>query len=96
MTKQAKLKTAEVIKVYDGDTIRCSDNERIRYLRVDTPEKGCPGCAIARKLNEKLVLHKTIKYQSVSRDAFARLLCEVWLPDGRNVNDILIANGFGE
>ena len=84
-----------VVKVYDGDTIRVEDGTRIRYARVNTPEVGQPKHDAAAKLNRELVLNKCVTYESHAADVYGRLVCEVWLPEGRNVNDIMIEHGYG-
>ena len=88
------MKTGLVVKVYDGDTIRLEGGPRIRYARVNTPEVGQPNHGAAMKLNRELVLNKYVTYKSQAADVFGRLVCEVWLPDGRNVNDIMIEHGY--
>lgn len=94
--------SAQVVsEVIDGDTIRLSSGETVRYIGIDTPEihhpyvgKECFGEEASRR-NEELVLGKTIILEKdVSEtDRYDRLLRYVWL-DGRMINEQLVQEGF--
>lgn len=93
--------TYVVSEVIDGDTIRLSTGETLRYIGIDTPEtkhptkgKQCFG-EEASTFNEQLVLGKTITLEKdVSEtDRYGRLLRYVWL-DGVMVNQTLVAAGY--
>ncbi len=90
-----------VVKVFDGDTVLLESGEKVRYLGIDAPEVAhgdtpadCYG-AEAKALNEQLVLHREVRlrYDRMPTDAHGRLLAYVFLPDGRCVNDELVARG---
>jgi endonuclease YncB( thermonuclease family) len=49
-----------VSSVIDGDTFKLSNNDIIRLLCVDTPEKGSKGYEDAKNFLEDLVLNKDI------------------------------------
>lgn len=90
---------AEVIYVYDGDTIEVDlDGERydVRYIGVDTPERDEPFYAEASDFNEELVEDQTvILVRDVSdTDQYGRLLRYVYLEDGRFVNGEMTRNGM--
>lgn len=93
--------SAVVSEVIDGDTIRLSSGERLRYIGIDTPEtkdprrpKECYG-EEASRYNEQLVLGKTVQLEKdVSEtDKYGRLLRYVWL-DGEMVNEKLVKEGY--
>ena len=51
---------AYVLRVIDGDTIVLKGGQRVRYIGIDTPEKGRPYYLEAKKENERLVLGKRV------------------------------------
>lgn len=90
-----------VSEVIDGDTIRLSSGETVRYIGIDTPEtrhpqkgKECFGSE-ASKFNEDLVLGKTVQLEKDvnETDRYGRLLRYVWL-DGVMINQTLVAGGY--
>jgi len=96
-----------VTKVVDGDTIKISMNgkeETIRLLGVDTPELVDPRKPVqcfAREASEET--KKILNGMSISleidptqgeRDTYGRLLAYVLLPNGTNVSEYLIRNGY--
>lgn len=90
---------AQVIDVIDGDTIDVLLNGaeyRVRYIGVDTPERGDPFDAEATALNEELVGNQTvILVKDVSEtDQYGRLLRYVYLLDGTFVNAELLRQGL--
>ncbi len=95
-------KLIKVIKVIDGDTIQLENNERLRYIGIDTPEKVDPRKPIqcfayeSSQKNKELVEGKMIKfYKDISeRDDFNRLLGYVYLEDGTFVNMELVKQGY--
>lgn len=90
---------AEVIRVYDGDTIDVEldgRTYRLRYIGVDSPEREEPFYQEAFDFNREMVEDETvILVRDVSEtDQYGRLLRYVYLPDGTFVNGELIRNGF--
>jgi micrococcal nuclease len=96
-----------VTRVVDGDTIKISmegKDETIRLLGVDTPELVDPRKPVqcfAKAASEET--KKLLNGMSVSlevdptqgeRDKYGRLLAYVLLPDGTNISEYLIRNGF--
>lgn len=75
-----------VTKIIDGDTFKTSSRTRpVRLANVDTPEKGQPGCAIARKALEKKILGKEVLIDTVARDTYNRAVAKVKV-GGKSVN----------
>ena len=92
---------ARVIRIVDGDTIDVTLNgrsETVRYVGIDTPERGQPGYRAATKANSDLVEGRTVylRQDRTDRDAFGRLLRYVFLDDGTLVNAQLIADGWAQ
>lgn len=72
-----------VTEVVDGDTIKLSNGKTVRYIGVDTPEKGDCFYEQAKKINQDLVLDRQveIKTDQNNMDRFGRTLAYVWLDD---------------
>jgi len=87
----------KVVKVVDGDTINLSNGQTIRYIGVDTPEKGECFYEEATKINQDLVLNQEveIKTDANNLDRFGRVLAYVWVGD-IFVNQELLSLGAGE
>lgn len=72
-----------VTAIVDGDTIKVDVGgkvETVRYIGVNTPEKGQPGYRQAVEENRKLVGWKAVRLETdrQKRDKYGRLLCYVW------------------
>jgi micrococcal nuclease len=90
-----------VVRVMDGDTIEVrigNQNVRIRYIGMDTPERGQPFFAEATAANEQLVAGQiVILVKDVSEtDRYGRLLRYVYLQDGTFVNAELVRLGYAQ
>jgi endonuclease YncB( thermonuclease family) len=95
---------AEAVYVIDGDTfqfevglINVVIRGRCRMLRYNAPELTGPeltekerqeGTRAKDKLRE-LIEDKRVRIESDETDKYGRWLCEVWLPDGTNVNGVM-------
>jgi micrococcal nuclease len=95
--------SALVTGVIDGDTIIISEGQRVRYLGIDTPERGKEGpdefmAREAYEFNRRLVLNKKIRliYGPERRDRFDRLLAYVFLENGLFVNAELVKKGLAQ
>ena len=91
----ARRNEEAVVKyVIDGDTVVLSDGRHVRYLRIDTPERGEPGFDEARRANERLVLGKevTLSFHKERFDTYGRTLAEVFV-DGQSVTQLLLDEG---
>lgn len=87
-------------EVIDGDTIEAEfggDPYHIRYIGIDTPERGRPFWSEAKAANETLVggQHICAAKDSRDRDDFNRLLRYVWRSeDALFVNAELVRLGY--
>ena len=93
-TKQEVL----VIGIVDGDTVDVDidgQTHRIRYIGVDTPERGQPGYFEATEANAALVSGKkvTLERDVSDSDRYGRLLRYVYLGDVM-VNATLVEKGY--
>ncbi len=89
--------------VIDGDTIMLRNNEKVRYIGIDTPEVESPYTheepmgKEASAFNRKLVEHKWIRleFDTEIRDQYGRLLAYVYLGD-IFVNAELVKQGYAK
>jgi micrococcal nuclease len=107
-TAQFVALPAAVVNVVDGDTIDVQfengRTDRVRLIGIDTPEVVDPREPVqcfGREASARA--HELLDGQSVSveldqsqgeRDRYGRLLAHVWLADGRNFGEAMIAEGF--
>lgn len=94
---------ANVVKVFDGDTIKLANGEKVRYIGIDTPEmnyeKGPPQYMAeqAREFNRRLVDGKIVKleFDVQKRDKYNRLLAYIYVED-TFVNGRLLEEGYAK
>lgn len=100
---------AQVVRVIDGDTVTVHVfpwpgvivETRIRLLGVDTPElrgkceeEKAKARAAKKLVAELLPVGTQVQIRKVKQDKYAgRHDAEIWLPDGRSVTEILVAQG---
>jgi micrococcal nuclease len=92
---------ARVVYIYDGDTVRLDNGERVRYLGIDTPEMNYDSppaeylAEEAKIFNAGLVSKRKIRleFDAVKRDKYNRLLAYVYC-DGIFVNARMIEEGY--
>jgi micrococcal nuclease len=96
-----------VVKVIDGDTIKVRNGrlfENVRFVGIDAPEmqhptkgKECFGEEASAFLSS-LLTGKQVKLErdesQDNRDKYDRLLRFVWLEDGRNVEEMMVREGY--
>ncbi|MCS6925159.1 MAG: thermonuclease family protein [Candidatus Binatia bacterium] len=84
-----------VTAVLDGDTIELADGTVVRYVGVNTPERGQRFYEEARQYNARLVLGKTVRLASAGQeeDRYRRRLAYVYVGEVL-VNAHLIAEGW--
>jgi len=92
----------------DGDTIAVNMNgqmEKVRLIGVDTPETHKPNTPVqcygpaAAAFTKNTIGRSPVRLVadplSTDRDRYDRLLRYVYLPDGTDLNEKLIQNGYG-
>lgn len=108
-SSQATKANATVVKVVDGDTIEAKidgdeKSYKIRFLGINTPETvdprkpvECFGKEASNKMKE-LLAEKRIRLeadpQADERDKYDRLLRNVYLEDGTDINALMVREGF--
>lgn len=86
-----------VARIVDGDTVELADGQKVRYIGIDTPERGDCYFAEASEYNRQLVLDKPVRIeQDISEtDRFGRVLGYVYQGD-LFVNEELVRQGFAQ
>ncbi len=92
---------ARLIRIVDGDTIEVlvgSTTETVRYIGVDTPERGRPGHQSATDANATLLGEGMLwlARDRSERDRYGRLLRYVYNQAGALVNQALVAQGWAQ
>ena len=84
-----------IAKVLDGDTIETNFGAQIRYIGINSPEKGEPFFQQAQKFNENLVLGKNVdlEFDIENLDRYGRTLAYIFV-DEKLVNLEIIRNGL--
>jgi endonuclease YncB( thermonuclease family) len=93
----AETFSGHVVKVLDGDTIevlRRGHARRVRLVDIDCPEWTQAYGQRAKDATVRFALHKTVSVKETGHDVHGRILGEVTLPDGRNLNRELVAAGL--
>lgn len=95
---------ASLARIVDGDTFHAridlgffvSVDVSVRVRGVDTPERGEPNWAEARAYLASLLSDHELVIESYhDRRSFERWVCDVYLPTGENIADVIIARGLG-
>ena len=100
LLSQLELKTinGKVVSIKDGDTITIKDQRdklyKIRLSDIDAPEIGQPFGRPAKRLLEDLVLNKVVRINYTQIDKYGRLIAEVFLPDGKMLNEESLKAGL--
>lgn len=101
---------AQVVSVYDGDTIVVNvdlgfgfqfNKLKLRLARINAPEMRGPEKPIgmiSRDYLRKLILNKKIYIETFKykKGKYGRYIAELYLEDGTNVNDLLVQKGLAE
>jgi len=97
--------TITVSKVYDGDTLRLADGQKLRLIGINTPERGHDGMPDqpfypeAKKRLEKIIHANQNKLKIIlgtdKHDRYKRLLAHIFTPGGDNISAILLREGLG-
>ncbi len=86
-----------MVSILDGDTIEVLHShhaERIRLNGIDCPEKGQAYGKRAKQAASQLVFGKEVTLQTFGKDKYGRTIADVLLPDGTNVNHMLVKDGW--
>ena len=85
-------------QVVDGDTIYLDNGEKVRFVGVNTPERGVEGYIASKNFVQKLCLNKKVGLDidnAKNKDKYGRILAVV-IVDGKSVNEMLLKEGLAE
>lgn len=88
---------ARVTSIADGDTLTVLHGRtqvRIRLYGIDCPEPGQPSHSRATQRTAALAHGRTVAVKAESYDRYGRLVAWIILPDGRSLNELLVAEGL--
>ena len=98
-------RSAQVANIYDGDTLRLRNGEKVRLIGINTPElgrDGYPSEPFARKATDRLKslllengFRINLRYGNESQDRYKRRLAHAYLPDNRSIAAVLLREGLG-
>lgn len=71
-----------------------TDTERGRLQGVDCPDKGQAFGKAAKLMTSALVFGRAVTVKPHDIDRYKRVVAEVFLPNGTNVNQKLVAEGW--
>jgi len=88
--------TAKVVGVADGDTItvlRDRTQVRVRLDGIDCPESGQAFGSRAKAFTSELTFGKVVTVRPRNKDRYGRIVAEIVLADGRDVNHEFVRTG---
>lgn len=91
-------RTTKIVYVIDGDTVETSSGERIRLANCDAPEdtRGHiqPFGPEAKQFTWKYLGGQEVTLKAKGHDKYGRTIGDIYLPDGRYFNQMLIKAGL--
>lgn len=90
---KSHVKTSEVSRVIDGDTLVLTNGQIIRLKGINTPEKSMPYDIPAKELLIKLVNNKSIQIESHGTGKYGRTLAYL-SRDGKSINKEILKQGL--
>ena len=88
----------QVVGVQDGDTLTVREDGgeslRIRLWGIDAPERRQPFSNAAKKHLSALAFGQTVRVLVRDQDRYGRTVAVIVLPDGRNLNEEMVRDGF--
>jgi micrococcal nuclease len=87
----------KVVGVKDGDTFELLRNGQtltVRLFGVDTPEKNQAYGQRSKQFASDLAFGKTVRLIEHNKDRYGRTVGTIMLPDGRNLNEELVREGY--
>ena len=88
---------ARVVSITDGDTLvvlRDKQQVRIRLHGIDSPEGAQPYGTRTRQFTGELAHQRDVTVVVRGYDRYGRVVAEIILPDGRNLNHEIVRAGF--
>lgn len=95
-THDVSARAVTVVRVTDGDTVVLRGGEKVRYVGVDTPERGEPFYGEARERNKELLRGGDVTMEVCAAeptDKYGRTLAWVY-SGGVDVGGVLVREGL--
>ncbi|HOC30969.1 MAG TPA: thermonuclease family protein [Armatimonadota bacterium] len=89
--------SGRVVAVGDGDTLRVLVARRevkVRLYGIDSPEAHQAFGTQAKKFTSQKAFGKTVTVEVRDTDQYGRTVGEVILPDGTNLNALIVKSGY--
>ncbi|MBU2548728.1 MAG: thermonuclease family protein [Proteobacteria bacterium] len=89
--------SGKVVGISDGDTISVMHEgkaAKVRLAGIDCPESHQPFGTKAKQFTSGLAFGKVVTIQERDRDRYGRIVADVILPDGKNLNQEIVRAGF--
>jgi len=77
----------------DGDTLGFGQH-RVRLFGIDAPEKGQRQGGHATRALRDLIEGQTLTVEPMEYDQYGRMVAQVYLEDGRDLAQVLVAEGW--
>lgn len=98
----AAAEEVRVLRAPDGDSLLLADGRAVRLIGINTPELGKDGAphqplaAKARQRTHRLVGGQIVRleYDRERHDRYGRVLAYAFLPDGRDLQELLLRDGL--
>ena len=87
--------TEMVASVIDGDTIILKGGERIRFARIDTPERDTYAGRVAGAYLRNKIDGKYVRIVRMGKGYYGRTIAEVYYK-GINLNNDLLKKGYAK
>ncbi|MBF0421365.1 MAG: thermonuclease family protein [Magnetococcales bacterium] len=94
---RVEQRQGEVVYVQDGDSLKIRIDNKVKIVRlrgIDAPEKGQPFAEEASLFVRRLTLHQHVTMNVYGEDKYHRILAEVFMKDGLNLNQELVRKGL--
>ncbi|TPE42895.1 thermonuclease family protein [Pontibacter mangrovi] len=95
--KSATVPGDKVVAIKDGDTmvlLRNGQEVTVRLYGIDTPEKNQAYGQKAKQYASDLSYGKKVRLIVHNTDRYGRTVGTIMLPDGRNLNEEMVRNGY--
>ncbi|MDK2742395.1 MAG: thermonuclease family protein [Nitrospira sp.] len=89
--------TGEVVRVVNGDVIEILHNGKsqpVRLYGIDCPAEGQPYGSSAKEVISIMSYALNVTLQIHGKDRYGRILADVVLADGTNLNHVLVKEGW--
>mgnify|MGYP003576546879 CR=1 FL=1 len=89
--------SGEVVGILDGHTIEVMHDHRAELIRlhgIDCPEKGQAYGIKAKQAASALMFGKEVTVRTHGLDKYGRIIADALLPDGTNLNQKLVKEGW--